>query len=59
MPICKEKCKHIIFTGKNGSGKTSVLDAISTFLNSITKGEDPEEIAETVKTTKERNSILS
>lgn len=40
VPICKEKCKHIIFTGKNGSGKTSVLDAISTFLNSITKGED-------------------
>lgn len=52
VPICKEKSKHIIFTGKNGSGKTSVLDAISTFLNSITKGEDPEKIAETVKTTK-------
>lgn len=26
---------------KNGSGKTRVLNAIATFLNSITKGEDP------------------
>ena len=24
--------RHLIFTGKNGSGKTSVLDAIATYL---------------------------
>ena len=41
VPVCKENCKHVIFTGKNGSGKTSILNAIATFLNSITKGEDP------------------
>lgn len=52
VPVCKENCKHVIFTGKNGSGKTSVLNATATFLNSITKGEDPEEIAEYVKNTK-------
>ena len=25
--------KHLIFTGKNGSGKTSVLEALRDFLN--------------------------
>lgn len=48
VPVCKEKCKHIIFTGKNGSGKTSVLDAIATFLNSITKGRNPADIDESI-----------
>ena len=36
VPICKEKCKHIIIYWKNGSGKTSVLDCeFQLFLNSI------------------------
>lgn len=29
----KDEIKHLILTGKNGSGKTSVLDAISRYLN--------------------------
>lgn len=49
VPVCKENCKHVIFTGKNGSGKTSILDAISTFLNSITKGRNPEEIEDGIQ----------
>jgi len=28
--------KHLIFTGKNGSGKTSVLDALLHYLNTAT-----------------------
>lgn len=28
-----DRVKNIIFTGKNGSGKTSVLDALSHYLN--------------------------
>lgn len=32
----KLKRKHLILTGKNGSGKTSLLNAIADFLNSIT-----------------------
>ena len=54
IPVCENKCKHIIFTGKNGSGKTSVLDAISVFLNSITKGDDPNELIGYIEGTRER-----
>lgn len=35
IPLSKEKIKHLIITGKNGSGKTSVLKALSIYLNSI------------------------
>lgn len=36
IPLSNEKMKHLIFTGKNGSGKTSVLAALSDYLNEIT-----------------------
>lgn len=29
IPLSNEKAKHLIFTGKNGSGKTSVLEALA------------------------------
>lgn len=44
IPVCENKCKHIILTGQNGSGKTSILDAIAVFLNSIVMGKHPEDI---------------
>lgn len=31
--------KHLILTGKNGSGKTSVLEALTKFLKGIENGE--------------------
>ncbi len=31
IPLSKEKRKHLILTGKNGSGKTSVLDSLAAF----------------------------
>lgn len=31
IPLSTEKRKHLILTGKNGSGKTSVLDSLATF----------------------------
>lgn len=43
IDIClsdREK-KHLIITGKNGSGKTSLLNSIAVFLNSITSSNDP------------------
>lgn len=33
IPLANDNFKHLIFTGKNGSGKTSVLQAISNYLN--------------------------
>lgn len=36
---------HIILTGKNGSGKTSLLDAIAGYLDSISRGCFPSEAA--------------
>lgn len=44
IPVCENKCKHIILTGQNGSGKTSILNAIAVFLNSIAMGKHPEDI---------------
>ena len=32
ISLSNEKIKHLIFTGKNGSGKTSVLEALSRYL---------------------------
>ena len=35
IPIADERFPHLIFTGKNGSGKTVLLNAISDFLNMV------------------------
>lgn len=35
IELSKEKLKHLILTGKNGSGKTSVLDALAGYLSNI------------------------
>ena len=35
IPLSKEKRKHLIFTGKNGSGKTTTLKEINTLLNKL------------------------
>lgn len=36
IPLSKDCMKHLIVTGKNGSGKTSLLDAVSVFLYAVT-----------------------
>lgn len=38
-----EEMRHLILTGKNGSGKTSLLEAIRTYLNSVSTTNDPYE----------------
>ena len=43
IPLDKEQPKHLILTGKNGSGKTSVLLALSNFL-ATTVGRFPIEL---------------
>ena len=37
IPLSDEKCKHLILTGKNGSGKTSVLEALKANLSIYTE----------------------
>lgn len=54
IPASENECRHIILTGKNGSGKTSVLDAIAVFINSITTGENPEDLTDDIKKNRER-----
>lgn len=54
IPVCENKCKHIIFTGKNGSGKTSVLNSIAAFINSVTVGENPETLRKSIEDAKNR-----
>lgn len=35
IPLSDTERKHLILTGKNGSGKTSVLEGINTFINHV------------------------
>ena len=49
IPLSKDTCKHLIFTGKNGSGKTSVLQAISNYLNEAVTSDSMTEAAHTHK----------
>lgn len=48
IPLSKDRMKHLIITGKNGSGKTSLLDALAVFLNSVTSSRDPMESMEII-----------
>ena len=43
IPLSEDCRKHLIFTGKNGSGKTTVLDALSKALDQAATTNDPME----------------
>lgn len=47
IPLSKDERKHLILTGKNGSGKTSVLESLINYLRNIIR--DPNEFNETVQ----------
>lgn len=42
IPLSDKKIRHLILTGKNGSGKTSVLEALARYLNKVFIGEREE-----------------
>ena len=44
IPLSDKEKKHLIFTGKNGSGKTSVLEAMSDYLNILITSEETADI---------------
>lgn len=58
LSVGNSGCKHIILTGKNGSGKTSVLDAMATFINSVTVGKNPERLVEDIKSSERSFRVL-
>lgn len=39
IPLSENRIKHLILTGKNGSGKTSVAEALSGYLNNVFEDE--------------------
>ena len=49
IPVANDNMKHLIITGKNGSGKTSLLDAISTQLDYLTTKGGIEEIESAIR----------
>ena len=40
IPLSKTECKSLILTGKNGSGKTSVLKALGQFMQEAVSNND-------------------
>ncbi len=40
IPLSGSSRKHLILTGKNGSGKTTVLEALSKALDDLTSSEE-------------------
>ena len=50
IPVSDDKLRHVVLTGRNGSGKTSVLEAIGSFLDKITATESICIAEETLKT---------
>lgn len=44
IPLSEEKPKHLILTGRNGSGKTSVLEALAEHLELAVNEEAPEQL---------------
>lgn len=50
ISVSDDRLKHLILTGKNGSGKTSLLEAIAGYLKSITTSYDPMEAEKNLQT---------
>lgn len=55
IPLSGEKAKHLIFTGKNGSGKTSVLEAMADYLRLWITAERMAEISDEFRVPYDRN----
>lgn len=52
IPLSEKQIKHLILTGKNGSGKTSVVEALAGYLNNVFMDQYFEDKAEWLRTAK-------
>ena len=59
IPIADEKYPHLIITGKNGSGKTVLLNAVSDFLNIIKNDKSAHFLTLPLNLSPSYNSILA
>ena len=59
IELSNEEKKHLILTGKNGSGKTSILDSMATYLNSITSSDQLASAKEGLKDDKKESNLDS
>ena len=57
IPLSEEKIKHLILTGKNGSGKTSVVEALAKYINNIFTDQYFEERATWLKNAERNRNI--
>lgn len=57
IPLSNDGPKHFIITGKNGSGKTTILDGLSKYLNTIATSNDPMEAEKSLLM--DRNSLAA
>lgn len=58
IPLKENQCRHLILTGKNGSGKTSVLDAMATFIGTVTSGRSPKQLLEDIEDAEQNKMLL-
>lgn len=58
IPLKENQCSHLILTGKNGSGKTSVLDAMATFIDTVTSGQSPQQLLEDIRGAEQNKSFF-
>lgn len=59
IDLSENSRKHLIFTGKNGSGKTSVLDSLSLFLSNITETKNVEGYKENLQALENNLNLCS
>lgn len=59
IPLSENRIKHLILTGKNGSGKTSVVEVLSEYLNNVFEDEYFENLEDWLKNhKKERDNAV-
>ena len=49
IPLSEKEIKHLILTGRNGSGKTSVIESLSHYLGAVAASEQLKQTVDFLK----------